>query len=195
MVAIIQYNAGNIRSVMNALNRFGVECILTDSPEKIRCADKVIFPGVGEASSAMAYLRERQLDRLIQSLKQPFLGICLGLQLMCSHSEEGDTQGLGIFKEKVKRFPPADKVPHIGWNNFKEIKKTEGNLFNGLNLESDMYFVHSYFAECGSETIATTEYILPFSAALKKENFYAVQFHPEKSASAGQQLLKNFLSL
>lgn len=192
MVAIIQYNAGNIRSVLNALNRLGVESILTDDAATIQKAERVIFPGVGEASSAMAYLRERKLDELIQSLMQPFLGICLGLQLMCSYSEEGDTQGIGIFKEKVKRFPPLQKVPHIGWNSLSELKS---GLFKNIPANTDMYFVHSYYAECGTETIATTEYILPFSAALRKNNFYAVQFHPEKSAVAGQVLLKNFLEL
>lgn len=192
MVAIIQYNAGNIRSVLNALNRLGVESILTDDAATIQKADRVIFPGVGEASSAIAYLRERKLDTLIQSLTQPFLGICLGLQLMCSYSEEGNTEGIGIFKEKVKLFPPLQKVPHIGWNGLSELKS---NLFKNIPANTDMYFVHSYYAECGTETIATTEYILSFSAALRKNNFYAVQFHPEKSADAGQVLLKNFLEL
>ena len=192
MIAIIQHNAGNIRSVINALGRLGAEYVLTDEPEKIRKADKVIFPGVGEASSAMSYLRERKLDELIPLLKQPFLGICLGLQLMCSHSEEGDTKGLGIFSEKVKRFPPDDKVPHMGWNNFTAIK---GDLLNGLSSDDDVYFVHSYYAECGNDTVGTTQYIVPFSSALHKDNFHAVQFHPEKSAGAGEQILKNFLSL
>ncbi len=192
MLAIIQYNAGNIRSVLNALNRLGVECKLTDKPDEITNADKVIFPGVGEAGSAMAYLRERKLDEIIVSLRQPFLGICLGLQLMCSHSEEGDTKGLGIFKERVKLFPPKDKVPHIGWNNFTTVK---GDLFKDISTEEDMYFVHSYYAEISNETIAVTDYILPFSSALQKDNFYAVQFHPEKSAAPGQRLLKNFLEI
>lgn len=192
MIAIIQYNAGNIRSVLNALNSLGAESIITDDPAILQKAEKVIFPGVGEASSAMAYLRERNLDTLIKSLKQPFLGICLGLQLMCSHSEEGDTSGIGIFKEKVKRFPPTDKVPHMGWNNLIE---TKGKLFQNVPANTDMYFVHSYYAEIGNETVATTDYILPFSAALQKDNFYAVQFHPEKSADAGLVLLKNFLTL
>lgn len=192
MVAVIKYNAGNIRSVMNALSRLNVECTLTDNSDEISKSDKVIFPGVGEASSAMNYLQERKLDSLIKSLTQPFLGICLGLQLMCSHSEEGNTPGIGIFKQKVHRFPPKDKVPHIGWNNFTQMK---GDLFKGLSPENDMYFVHSYYAETGSETIGATKYIIPFSSALHKDNFYAVQFHPEKSATAGQQVLKNFLSL
>jgi glutamine amidotransferase len=192
MVAVIEYNAGNIRSVINALNRLGAESILTDDAEKITKADKVIFPGVGEASTAMSYLKERDLDRVIKSLTQPFLGICLGLQLLCSHSEEGNTECIGVFKEKVKRFPPGDKVPHMGWNNFTSIK---GSLFEGLRDDDDMYFVHSYYAEKGSETIGTTEYIVPFSSALQRNNFFAVQFHPEKSAAAGQQILKNFLAL
>jgi len=192
VVAVIEYNAGNIRSVINALNRLGVESELTGNAEKIRTADKVIFPGVGEASTAMKHLRENGLDQVIKSLTQPFLGICLGLQLLCSYSEEGNTACIGVFKEKVKRFPPADKVPHMGWNNFRD---TKGALFNHLDAHSDMYFVHSYYAELGAETIAATEYIVPFSSALNKNNFYAVQFHPEKSAQAGQKLLKNFLSL
>jgi len=192
MTAVIQYNAGNIRSVMNALNRLRVECTLTDDADIIRQAEKVIFPGVGEASSAMKYLKEHSLDKVILTLRQPFLGICLGLQLMCTYSEEGDTHGLGIFREKVKRFPPKEKVPHIGWNNLTGMK---GKLFHGLTDGSDVYFVHSYYAECGADTAATTEYIIPFSSALHKDNFYAVQFHPEKSALTGEMILKNFLSL
>ncbi len=192
MVVVIKYNAGNIRSVLNALERLNVTCTLSDDEKTIEKADKVIFPGVGEASSAMKYLAGKKLDLTIKNLKQPFLGICLGLQLMCSHTEEGNTNGLGIFKEKVKRFPPAGKVPHMGWNNLINVR---GKLFEGLEANNDMYFVHSYFAECGAETIATTDYIIPFSAAIQKNNFYAVQFHPEKSASAGERVLKNFLSL
>ncbi|HXH20150.1 MAG TPA: imidazole glycerol phosphate synthase subunit HisH [Chitinophagales bacterium] len=189
---MIRYNAGNIRSVLNALNRLKAECLLTDDAEKIRQADKVIFPGVGEASSAMQYLKEHGLDKVILTLKQPFLGICLGLQLMCSHTEEGNTRGLGIFGEKVMRFPPKNKVPHMGWNNLTALK---GKLFHGLSDGSDVYFVHSYYAECGADTAATTEYIIPFSSALQKDNFFAVQFHPEKSALTGEMILKNFLSL
>lgn len=192
MIAVVKYNAGNIRSLMNALGRLGVEPVLTDDPSLLRTADKVIFPGVGEASSAMAYLRERELDKVLVSLKQPFLGICLGQQLMGSHSEEGDVACLGIFPEKVKKFPPLDKVPHIGWNNFETVK---GPLFEGIEAEDDMYFVHSYFMEKGPDTIASTHYIKPFSAAVQKDNFYAVQFHPEKSAAIGQRLLANFLNL
>jgi glutamine amidotransferase len=192
MIAIVKYNAGNVRSVENALLRLGAEPVLTDDPELLRKADKVIFPGVGEAGSAMAYLRERELDKVIKQLHQPFLGICLGLQLMCEFSEEGETPCLGIFDRKVKKFPETDRVPHMGWNNFLEVKTP---LFSGISPVEDFYFIHSYFAETGPETMATTNYILPFSAALQKDNFYAVQFHPEKSAKAGQKLLQNFLNL
>lgn len=192
MIAVVKYNAGNIKSLMNALARLGIEPVLTDDPELLRTADKVIFPGVGEASSAMAYLRERDLDQVLKSLQQPFLGICLGQQLMGSHAEEGDVACLGIFPEKVKKFPPKEKVPHIGWNNFEELK---GPLFEGIETTDDMYFVHSYYMEKGIDTIASTDYILPFSAAVHKDNFYAVQFHPEKSAAIGQRLLSNFLNL
>lgn len=192
MITIIKYNAGNVKSVQNTLNRLGVEAVLTDNLEEIKAAEKVIFPGVGEASSAMAYLKEKGLDKVLKELHQPFLGICLGLQLMCSHSEEGDAECLGIFKEKVKKFPPKDKVPHMGWNNLLDMK---GPLFQDLEGNSDMYFVHSYFASVGEDTIATCDYIEPFSAALHRDNFYAVQFHPEKSADTGQKLLENFLKL
>lgn len=192
MIAIIQYNAGNIRSVQNALKRLGYESIITDNEAEIRAAEKVIFPGVGEASSAMKYLLEHGLDKIIVSLKQPMLGICLGQQLMCNFSEEGNVECLKIFDAKVKKFPPKDKVPHIGWNNFSSVK---GDLFNSVNTSDDVYFVHSYYCEACEETQATTDYILPFSAALQKANFYAVQFHPEKSASVGEQILKNFLAL
>ncbi len=170
----------------------GAQYEVTDSPEQLQAADKVIFPGVGEASSAMAYLRERALDQVIRELRKPFLGICLGLQLMCKHSEEGDTECLGIFQENVKKFPSTGKVPHMGWNDFTE---TRGPLFQNIGLEENMYFVHSYYAEVGSETAAVTDYLVPFSAALQRDNFYGVQFHPEKSAEAGQQLLQNFLNL
>ncbi len=193
MIAIVKYNAGNIRSVTNALQRLGVEALVTDDPKALREAEKVIFPGVGEASSAMRYLRERGLDEVLRNLQQPFLGICLGLQLMCKHSEEGDTDCLGIFDENVKRFSyTKEKVPHMGWNNCSELK---GPLFNGISIADDFYFVHSYYAELGLQTTAQCDYILPFSAALQKDNFHAVQFHPEKSADVGQQLIKNFLEL
>lgn len=193
MIAVVKYNAGNIRSVMNALHRLGADATVTDDPKLLREADKVIFPGVGEASSAMRYLRERGLDEVLKNLNQPFLGICLGLQLMCKHSEEGDTECLEIFSENVKRFPSAkEKVPHMGWNNCNELK---GPLFNGISMDDDFYFVHSYYAELGSQTTAKCDYIMPFSAALQKDNFHAVQFHPEKSADVGQKLINNFLVL
>ena len=192
MIAIIKYNAGNITSVENAVNRLGYECIITDDTKKLEHAHKVIFPGVGEASSAMKYLRERDLDKLITSLTQPVLGICLGQQLMCMHSEESDTKCLGIFHSEVKKFPPLELVPHIGWNNSTELKS---KLFTGLTTEDNFYFVHGYYAELSEDTTAVCNYILPFSAAMQKNNFYATQFHPEKSAAAGETLLKNFLSL
>lgn len=197
-VVIIKYNAGNIESVTNALKRLGVEAEVTGVPEKIKTADKVIFPGVGEASTTMAYLRKHKLDELIVSLKQPVLGICLGLQLMCSHSEEGDTQCLGIFDEKVKRFIPEPgkefitKVPHMGWNTIYNIKS---ELFTKDTENQYMYFVHSFYAGLGEHTAATCNYILPFSAALQKNNFYATQFHPEKSGEVGAVVLQNFLNL
>ncbi|MCO7185705.1 imidazole glycerol phosphate synthase subunit HisH [Tenacibaculum sp. XPcli2-G] len=193
MIAIIKYNAGNIRSVQNALTRLGYESIITDNPEEIQLADKVIFPGVGEASSAMQYLKERNLDELIVSLKQPVLGICLGLQLMCTYSEEGDTECLGIFDACTKQFPPKEKVPHMGWNNFFELKSSK--LFKNIALEDDVYYVHGYYAEVSKNTLAICDYILPFSTVMQQDNFYAMQFHPEKSADVGEQLLKNFLEL
>jgi imidazole glycerol-phosphate synthase subunit HisH len=192
MIAIIKYNAGNIRSVSNAVNRIGYESVITDDYEAIRKADKVIFPGVGEASSAMKYLRERGLDELIISLKQPVLGICLGLQLLCRHSEEGDTKCLGVFDTVVKLFPPVDKVPHMGWNNFFSLK---GELFSGISSDDNVYYVHSYYPEISSCTVAVCDYIVPFSAGLVKNNFYATQFHPEKSAVTGEKILRNFLAL
>jgi glutamine amidotransferase len=192
MIAIIKYNAGNIRSVQNALDRLGFESVITDDHEIIRKADKVIFPGVGEAGSAMRYLSDKGLDRLIRSLEQPVLGICLGLQLMCSHSEESDTKCLGIFDSQVRMFPLTDKVPHMGWNNLSSDK---GELFKDFPVTGNVYFVHSYYAEVSSDTSAVCEYILTFSAAMQKDNFYATQFHPEKSASTGEIILRNFLAL
>lgn len=192
MIAILKYNAGNTFSVQNAVERLGFKCIVTDDKTELMHADKVIFPGVGQASSAMEYLRATGLDQTLLSLKQPVLGICLGLQLMCKHSEEGDTQCLGIFDLDVKQFPPLDKVPHTGWNNFS---LAESPLFKGVDPTEDVYFVHSYYAPVSGDTIATCDYILPFSAALQKDNFYAVQFHTEKSGSTGERILKNFLSL
>lgn len=196
VLTIVKYNAGNIQSVLYALERIGVEALVTDDHDLIRTADKVIFPGVGEASSAMRYLKERGLDKLLISLTQPVLGICLGMQLMCRHSEENDTECLGIFNEQVKRFSPAQgdgcKVPQIGWNNIYHLK-TE--LFNGLREDSYCYFVHGYYAALGEHTIATTDYVQPYSSALHKDNFYGVQFHPEKSAQVGERILKNFIEL
>ena len=192
MIAILKYNAGNVKSVENAVKKLGYEVSVTDDEKLLKSADKVIFPGVGEASSAMKYLRGNKLDELIKSLQQPVLGICLGMQLMCEHSEEGDTLGLGIFQTKVKKFPPLDLVPQMGWNNFISLK---GELFQNVNFENDCYFVHSFYAEICAETIAVTDYILPFSAGLHKDNFYATQFHPEKSSETGLQILKNFLEL
>jgi len=192
MIAIIKYNAGNICSVQNALTRLGYKSVITDNENEILNADKVIFPGVGEAGSAMKYLIEKGLDKVILSVKNPMLGICLGLQLMCEFSEEGNTKCLGIFNALVKNFPATEKVPHMGWNNFSTLK---GGLFEGIYPDDDMYYVHSYYAEMNEHTIASCNYILPFSAAMQKGNFYATQFHPEKSADIGMQLLKNFLSL
>jgi glutamine amidotransferase len=192
MIAIIKYNAGNIQSVQNALKNLGYESVITDDKATILAADKVIFPGVGEASSAMKYLRERKLDEVITSITRPFLGICLGLQLMCKSSEEGQAECLGIFDTPVKLFPPKEKVPHMGWNNFT---KVQGSLFENIELEEDVYYVHSYYADICENTIATCDYINPFSAALNKDNFYATQFHPEKSADVGMKILKNFLKL
>lgn len=192
MIAIIKYNAGNIRSVQNAIVRLGYESSITDNREEILKADKVIFPGVGEAGSAMKYLRSKKLDQLILSLKQPVLGICLGQHLMCRHSEEGNTGCLGIFDADVYLFPPADKVPHMGWNNFFSLKD---DLFNGVAVCEDVYYVHSYYSELSSCTIAVCDYIVQFSAAMRKDNFYATQFHPEKSAATGERILKNFLEL
>lgn len=192
MIAIIKYNAGNISSVQNAVTRLGYKSSITDDTETVLNAEKVIFPGVGEAGSAMKYLRERGLDKTLLHVKNPMLGICLGLQLMCSHSQEGNTECLGIFDAEVKKFPPKDKVPHIGWNNFTTLS---GELFKNISPEDDVYYVHSYYAETGKDTIATCDYITPFSAAMQKDNVYATQFHPEKSAGIGTQLLKNFLTL
>ncbi len=192
MIAIVKYNAGNIRSVQNALTRLGYESIITDNPCELSDADRVIFPGVGEAGSALRYLHERGLDKTILSLRQPVLGICLGLQLMCRHTGEGDTECLGIFDAEVRLFPRSDKIPHMGWNNCNSLK---GRLFEGITTEDDFYFVHSYYAEVSSCTQATCNYIVPFSAAMQRDNFFATQFHPEKSAGPGEKVLKNFLEL
>lgn len=194
-LVIVKYNAGNIQSVLYALERLGVGAMVTDEHEQIRKADKVIFPGVGEASSAMRYLKSRQLDQLIKELKQPVLGICLGMQLMCTYSEENDTTCLGIFEEKVKLFKPGAeklKVPQIGWNNIFDLRTP---LFKGLPENSYCYFVHGYYASLGGQTIATADYVQNYSAGLHRDNFYGVQFHPEKSAKAGETILRNFLEL
>ena len=192
MIAIVKYNAGNIRSVQNALSRLGYDSVITDDPAELRAAEKVIFPGVGEANSAMRYLKEKGLDEVIKSLEQPVLGICLGLQLMCISSEEGNTDCLGIFPNKVLRFQGNVIIPHMGWNDFIS---TNGPLFSGIKTEDDVYFVHSYYAELGAYTAAICDYIEPFSAAISKDNFYATQFHPEKSSEVGTLILKNFLEL
>lgn len=201
-VAVVKYNAGNIYSVLNALHRLGVEPLLTDDAKELRRADRVLFPGQGEARGAMEYLRARGLGEVIRSLTQPVLGICIGQQLLCQHSEEGDTDCLGIFPVSVKRFQPVrheDKVPCMGWNALYDLKTS---LFEGLDSQSEerksqpyVYFVHSYYVPLCAETIATADYIQPYSAALHKDNFFATQFHPEKSGSVGEKILRNFLGL
>jgi glutamine amidotransferase len=200
-VAIIKYNAGNVQSVLYALQRLGTNAIVTDDADEIISADKVIFPGVGNAASAMEYLKEKKLDKLIVSLKQPVLGICLGLQLLCKSSEEGNTKCLGIFDSVVKKFDDnvfqnknlvPFKIPHMGWNTITGLSSP---LMNGVPENSFVYFVHSYYAELSPETIATTDYINPFSAAIHRNNFYGVQFHTEKSGVTGEQILSNFLNI
>ena len=199
-IAIIQYNAGNVQSVLYALQRLGINAVVTDDPEEITRADKVIFPGVGNASSAMEHLKKAGLDKVIVSLRQPVLGICLGLQLMCSQSEEGDTKCLGIFDVLVKKFQnsvrnggrPLSKIPQMGWNTITDLSSP---LFQGVKENSFVYYVHSYYAEVSPKTIATTEYIIPYSAAMRQDNFYGVQFHSEKSADTGIQIISNFLKI
>jgi glutamine amidotransferase len=192
MIAIIDYVAGNVKSVENAVRKLGFETIITSDFEEIRNAEKVIFPGVGEASTAMKYLKQKNLEKLIPTLKQPFLGICLGQQLLCDFSEEGATKCLGIFDLKVKEFPSTDIVPHMGWNN---LQKLQGPLFEGISEADNFYFVHSYYCEVGEFTTSECDYILPFSATLQKDNFYGTQFHPEKSGDVGSKILENFLKL
>lgn len=192
-VAIVKYNAGNTASVANALNRLGVQALITDEAVALLSADKVIFPGVGEASTAMAYLRERRLDEVIRSLKQPVLGVCLGMQLLCASSEENDTECLGLLPYKVRKIPTGDlKVPHMGWN---QIRDMSGPLFGGISNDSHLYFVHGFYVECGEHTTATSDHGVPFSAALSCDNFHAVQFHAEKSGIVGEFILRNFLKL
>ena len=196
-VALIKYNAGNVQSVRYALERLGVEAELTDDPEKISTADRVIFPGQGEASSAMAYLKERNLDQVIRDVKQPFLGVCLGLQLLCTHSEENNTPCLGIFPQLVKRFIPSvsgqEKVPHVGWNSIENL--VDNPLLKDLPDAKHLYYVHSYYATLGEGTLATTHYIQDFTAILHRANYWAIQAHPEKSSTLGEKLLENFLAL
>ncbi len=192
MIAILKYNGGNVSSVQNALNRLGAESIITDDFELIKKADKVIFPGVGEASSTMKILKEKGLDQLIPTLKQPVLGICLGMQLMCKNNEEGNTVGMGIFDCNVKKFPQLELVPHMGWNTVLDLKSP---LFSEILEEDDLYFVHSFYCELSKNTTSVCDYILPFSASLQKDNFFATQFHPEKSGKVGNKMLENFLKI
>ena len=200
-VAIVKYNAGNIYSVVNTLRRMGVEPLLTDDAEQLQQADRVIFPGQGEARGAMEYLRKRRLDEVIRSLRQPVLGICIGQQLLCRHSEEGDTDCIGIFDVDVRRFQPQrheDKVPCMGWNSLDakgRMADGRSTLFEGLGHAPYVYFVHSYYVPVCTETAALADYILPYSAALQKDNFYTCQFHPEKSGQVGERIIKNFLEL
>lgn len=198
-VAIVKYNAGNVYSVVNALRRMGIEPLLTDDAEALKKADRVMFPGQGHAGEAMDYLRARRLDEVIRDLKQPVFGICVGQQLLCKHSEEGDTDCIGIFDAEVKRFQPVkheDKIPHMGWNSIQncQIQNSKSSLFKGLDGEF-VYFVHSFYVPVCEDTAAITDYIHPFSAAMQKDNFFATQFHPEKSGEVGQQILRNFLEL
>ncbi|MCQ2288067.1 MAG: imidazole glycerol phosphate synthase subunit HisH [Muribaculaceae bacterium] len=197
MIAIVKYNAGNVFSVTCALQRLGVDAVVTDDPDTLRAADKVIFPGVGEAAAAMGYLRDKGLDKVIAGLKQPVLGICIGMQLLCRHSEEGDVDGMGIFDTVVKRFDnsscPQCKVPHMGWNTVEAVSDCR-LVDDGVNGRH-VYYVHSYYAEPCCHTEAVTHYIVPFSAVLHRDNFYATQFHPEKSGDVGELILRKFLEL
>lgn len=191
-ISIIKYNAGNIRSVDFALRRMGVTADITDDPDVIKASDKVIFPGVGEAASTMKYLKDRSMDLLLKELTQPVLGICLGQQLMCDWSEERDTECIGIFNSPVKLFPPLDNVPHMGWN---QLENLTGDLFNGIESGEYVYFVHSYYVPVCEDTAAESNYILNFSASMQKNNFYATQFHPEKSGDTGLRILRNFIEI
>jgi glutamine amidotransferase len=194
-IAIVKYNAGNIGSVENAVRRMGIEPVVTDDVEKIQGADRVIFPGQGEAHSTMAYLKAHRLDEVIVGLKQPVLGICIGMQLLCRHSEEQDTDCLGVFDVDGRRFMPQrheDKVPQMGWNT---IEQTKSELFKGFEKPEFVYFIHSFYVPTCEWTIATTDYIQPYSSALHKDNFYATQFHPEKSGSVGERILTNFITM
>jgi glutamine amidotransferase len=193
-VAIVKYNAGNVASVRNAISRLGVDSVVSDDAAVLRRAERVIFPGVGEASSAMSYLRGKRLDEVVRSLTQPVLGICLGMQLLCAYSEENDTECLGVFPGRIRRFSGGGplKVPHMGWNTISDLRSP---LLEGVKEDSYAYFVHGYYAERSPETIAGCVYGEPFAAGVQKDNFYAVQFHPEKSGEAGTQILKNFLNL
>lgn len=191
-IAIVKYNAGNVCSITNALNRLGIEPVITDNAEYLSTADKIIFPGVGEASSAMQYLKAHHLDNLIRDLKQPLLGICLGMQLLCRFSEENNTDCLGIFDLNVKKFSSPLKIPQIGWNSIDDLSS---ELFKGIENDEYVYFVHSYYAEIGKNTIATTDYGITYSSALHKNNFYATQFHPEKSGIVGAKIIENFINL
>lgn len=191
-IVIVKYNAGNVTSVNFALQRLGINAVLTDDVNDILQADKIIFPGVGAAAPAMKYLREKRLDVLIKNVRQPFLGVCLGMQLLCNYSEEGNTNCIGVFNQSIKKFTGKEKIPQMGWNNIYDLKSS---LFNGVDENEYMYFVHSYYAELSDDTIATTNYNIEYSSALQKDNFYAVQFHPEKSSAAGEKILKNFIEL
>ncbi len=191
-LVVVRYSAGNVKSVEFALKRLGIEAIVSDDFEVLRSADKIIFPGVGNAASAMQSLKEKGLDQLIPALKQPVLGICLGMQLLCLHTEEGDTSGLGIIPLRVRKFSDNLKVPHTGWNTIHDLK---GDLFYQVPENEYMYFVHSYYAETGDETIAICDYGIPFSAAIQKDNFYGLQFHTELSAEAGSRILSNFINI
>lgn len=197
-VAIVKYNAGNIYSVVNALRRMGIEPLLTDVAEELQKADRVLFPGQGEARGAMEYLKARRLDEVIRQLKQPVLGICVGQQLLCRHSEEGDVDCIGVFDAEVKRFQPQrheDKVPAMGWNRLYNLKSQLYKGFSEAQQPPYVYFVHSYYVPLCADTAATADYILPYSASLHKDNFYACQFHPEKSGKVGEQILRNFMEI